>query len=72
LAQGFVRTLMVKLRTEVIEAALLGGERSRRWLRGFCLERFVHTFMPSVLLRFTRHDPHRRDAQLDPPHRQPA
>src|SRR6266436_7227289 len=72
LAQGFVRALMVKLCTEIIEAALLGGERGRRRLRGFRLEGLVHAFMPSVLLGLARHDAHRRNAQLDPPHRQSA
>src|SRR6266852_477767 len=72
LAQGFVRALMVKLCTEIIEAALLGRERGRRRLRGFCLEGLVHAFMPPVLLGLARHNAHRRDAQLDPPHRQSA
>src|SRR6266849_3201570 len=44
LAQGFVRALMIKLCTEIIEAALLGRERGRRRLRGFCLEGLVHAF----------------------------
>src|SRR5579864_1475519 len=50
LAQGFMRALMIKLRAELIEAALLGRERGRRWLCGFRLEGFVHAFMPPVLL----------------------
>src|SRR5713101_6895254 len=72
LTQGLVRALMVKFCAEVIETALLGSERGRRRVGGFRLEGLVHPFMPPVLLGFTRHDPHRRDAQLDPPHRQPA
>ena len=43
LAQGFVRALMIKLCTEIIEAALLGRERGRRRLRGFCLEGLAGT-----------------------------
>src|SRR6266849_2731295 len=72
LAQGFVRALMIKLCTEIIEAALLGRERGRRRLRGFCLEGLVHAFMPPVLLGLARHNAHWRNAQLDPPHRQSA
>src|SRR5260370_2827638 len=35
MGQGFRRALMVKLCTEIIEAALLGGERGRRPVRRF-------------------------------------
>src|SRR5689334_375064 len=61
LAQGFVWALMVKLLTEFIEAPLLSIQRSRRRLGGFRLKGLMHAFMAAVLLRFTRHDPHRRD-----------
>src|SRR5260370_13294990 len=71
-AQGFVRALMVKLCTEIIEAALLGGERGRRRVRGFRLEGLVHAFMPPVLLGLARRDAHWRNAQHDPPPRQSA
>jgi hypothetical protein len=46
LAQRFTRALMVKLRAEVIEAALLGGERRCRRLGGFRLKGLMHAFMP--------------------------
>src|SRR5216684_2414299 len=72
LAQRLMRPLVIELVAEVIEALLLGSERGGRRLGGFCLEGLVHAFMPPVLLGLARHNAHWGDAQLDPPHRQPA
>jgi hypothetical protein len=68
-----MRALMIKLCTEIIEAALLGRERGGRRLRDLRFEGLVHAFMPSVLLGLARHNAHRCVMpKLDPPHRQPA
>src|SRR5216684_2283294 len=72
LAQRLMRPLVIELVAEVIEAPLLGSERGGRRLGGFCLEGLVHAFMPPVLLGLARHNAHWGDAQLEPPHRQPA
>src|SRR5260370_42105738 len=58
LAQGFVRARMIKLCPEIIEAALLGGDRGRRRLRGFCLEGLVHTFLPPPPFGVAPHTSH--------------
>ncbi len=69
--QRLVRTLFVVLAAEPVEGPLLGPPVGRRRRRRRFLQRAVHPFMSSVLLRVAGLDALRHDAQLDPPHRQP-
>src|SRR5437667_12894808 len=49
-AQGLVRSLVVVALPEAIKAVLLGRQVRLGWARGRGLERFVHAFVPPVLL----------------------
>src|SRR5262249_56096940 len=71
-AQGFVRALFVILAAKLVEAALLRAPVGSHRRHGFLLQRQMHTFMPSVLLRMRRLDALVHDAQFYPPHRQPG
>jgi len=62
--QGLVRTLVVVLGAEVVEAALLLGQRRRRRIGRFRLEGAVQALEAAVLLRLARLDPLRFDAEL--------
>jgi len=62
LAQRLMGALMVELGAKAIKAPLLRGQSGRRRLGGFRLERLVHPFMPTVLLRLARHDARQSDA----------
>ena len=52
---------------EVVEVALLGTEVGLRRPSGFALEGSVHALVTAVLLRLTRLDGLRTDAETDPP-----
>ena len=52
---------------EVVEVALLGTEVCLRRSSGFALEGSMHSFVTAVLLRLTRFDGLRTDAEPDPP-----
>ena len=70
LAERFVRTFLVVMRSEPVKARLLlSGVRCRRG-RGLCLQRAMHALMSAVLLRRGRMDEVRGDAELHPPGRQ--
>src|SRR5260370_23925278 len=72
LAERLMRALMIDLGAERIEAPLL-GRRGGGWRAGALdLEGPMHSFMASVLLRLAGLDSLRRNAELDPPHREPA
>ena len=57
---------------EVVEVALLGTEVGLRRPSGFALEGSVHTLVTAVLLRLSRLDGFRTDAETDPPGAQPC
>lgn len=69
-AQRLVRTLLVVLAAELVEAALLGAPVGRHRRHGLLLQGQVHALVASVLLRMRRLDALGHDAQLDPPQRQ--
>ena len=52
---------------EVVEVTLLGTEVGLRRSSGFALEGSVHAFVTAILLRLTRLDGLRTDAEPDPP-----
>ena len=52
---------------EVVEVTLLGTEVGLRRPSGFALEGSVHAFVTAILLRLTRLDGLRTDAEPDPP-----
>src|ERR1700722_2160086 len=72
LAERLVRPLVVVVRAEPIEAALLLVWGGGRWLRGLFLERPMHALVPPVLLRGARIDAFEPDPELHPLNRQPA
>ena len=51
LAKRFVRTLVIIMAAEPVEANLLIARCGRRRLRRFCLERAMHAFVPAIVLR---------------------
>ena len=61
---------LLALRPEQIEALLLGLEILLRWVCYRLLECPVHTFMAAVLLRLSRVDSFRQNAERNPPDRQ--
>src|ERR1035438_3705783 len=69
LPERLVRALFVVLLTKPVEAFLLAAPVGRWRRRGFLLERAMHAFVPSVLLRFTGGDALRHNAGLDPARR---
>jgi hypothetical protein len=72
LAESLVRSLMVELPAEGVEAVLLAGSGGRRWLACLGLERAVHAFVAAILLRLARPYPLEPDAHLGPSGRQPG
>src|SRR5271170_1163867 len=72
LAQRLMRPLLVELGAELIEAPLLRRRTGGGRVGALGLERAMHPFMPSVLLRLARLDPLGHNPELDPPYRQPA
>src|SRR6185312_5706251 len=71
LAERLVRTVVVEVVAEAIEACLLLGGRVGGRPRGLGLEGAVHALMPAVLLRLARVDALETDAELDPVHGKP-
>src|SRR5260370_3805524 len=72
LAQRLVRSLMVELAAEGIEAALLVGSGGGRRLAGLRLRRPVRALVPTILLRLSPPYPPHPDAHLCPSRRQPG
>ena len=70
LVERFVRTLLVVLLSELVEASLLTGEVAAGRMSRLGFEGSVHPFVSSILLRVGRLDQLRVDAQADPPDRQ--
>ena len=70
LVEGFVRTVLVVLLSELVEAPLLAGLVPARRTCGLGLQSSVHPFVSSVLLGVGRLDQLGVDAQADPPDRQ--
>lgn len=69
LVEGFVRTLLVVLLSELVKASLLAGEVAAGRMSRLGFEGSVHPFVSSILLRVGRLDQLRVDAQTDPPDR---
>jgi hypothetical protein len=65
--QRFVGPHLVEVGPELVEPTLLGGPVPGGWDRGVALQRAVHPFVASVLLRGGRLDQVGQDAELDPP-----
>ncbi len=63
---------MFVLRAEPGEAALLGGPGRGGGARALVFERFVKAFVPSVLFGMRGFNQLRRDAEPNPPGRQPG
>src|SRR5579883_325269 len=72
LAERLVRTVVVVVVAEAVEAGLLLGERGGGRLRGLLLEGAMHALVPAVLLRRAGVDALEPDAELDPVHREPS
>src|SRR6266446_1015008 len=70
LRESFVRTLLVVVLTEAIEATLLFGDRRCCGLRCLGLEGAVHALVPAVVLRARRRNVAGLYAQFEPPYRQ--
>src|SRR5712692_8355822 len=70
LAERFVRTLLVVVPAEGVEARLLLDRIRSRRARSLRLERAMHALVAAVLLRGGRMDKVRLDTELDPPRRQ--
>src|SRR5439155_9153946 len=66
-----MRTLLVVLAAEVVEAPLLADEIRPGGASRLVLEGAMEALMPSVLLRVARLDQLGRDTEPDPPHREP-
>src|SRR5690348_7157119 len=64
LPQRFVRPLLVVVMAEGVEAGLLCGRRYRRRTRGLRLQRAMHALVAGVVLRRSRADEVRGDAEL--------
>jgi hypothetical protein len=62
-----VRPLFVEDAPKVVEGLLLSAKVGARRMGGFALERSVHSFVTAVLLRLSRLDELRPDAELNPP-----
>ena len=62
-----MRSDVVEGAAEVVEVALLGTEVGLGRPSCFALEGSVHTLVSAVLLRFSRLDGLRPDAETDPP-----
>src|SRR6266478_1474301 len=71
LVECLMRTLVIELLAEDVEAALLRREAARRRARGLRLQGPVHPFMPAVLVRAPGLDELRQDAETYPPRREP-
>ena len=72
LAECFVRPFIVVESEEGIEASLLSRRSGSWWMRRLRLEGAMQPFVPAILLRAARFDPLQADAELQPPHCQPA
>jgi hypothetical protein len=72
LAERFMRSHMVVLMAEPVEGTLLGAHVMAGRSCSLFLERAVHSFMASVLLRAAGFDALRCDAELDPPDGEPG
>src|SRR5215471_9721277 len=70
LRESFVRTLLVVVLTEAIEATLLFGDRRCCGLRCFGFEGAVHALVPAIVLRARRRNVAWLDAEFEPPYRQ--
>src|SRR5947207_14760367 len=66
-----MRTLLVVLDAEVVEAPLLADEVRPGGASRLVLEGAMEALMPSVLLGVARLDQLGRDTETDPPHREP-
>jgi len=62
-----VRPDVIEGVAEFVEVALLGTEVGLRRLSGFALGGSMHSLVSDVLLRLSRFDGLRTDAELDPP-----
>ena len=57
-AQGFMRTVVVVFFDEVIELGLLLEDILSGWTRSFFLQRQMHAFMATILLRMCANTAH--------------
>src|SRR6202022_2398873 len=71
LSQRLVRPLVVVDGSEVVEPLLLRRPAIGRRRCGLFLERTMNPLVTAILLRLAGGDPLGRDAELDPPDRQP-
>src|SRR5437588_1974804 len=65
-----MRTFLVVLLTETVEGTLLVAARGGRRRSGLLLQGTMHTLVTTVLLRMSRLNPFRNDAQFHQVHRQ--
>src|SRR5205823_9039580 len=72
IADAFVGSLLIVAPAEGVELPLLAAQGVRRRPRRLALQLAVHPFMGRVLLRTRRMNPLMDDAELHPPHVQPA
>src|SRR5947209_10386587 len=72
IADAFVGSLLIVAPAEGVELPLLAAQGVRRRPRRLALELAVHAFMGRVLLGTRRMNPLMDDAELHPPHVQPA
>src|SRR5438132_342046 len=72
IADAFVGSLLIVAPAEGVELPLLAAQGARRRPRRLALELAVHAFMGRVLLGTRRMNPLMDDAELHPPHVQPA